>query len=113
MNPQLATKSSFELLQLQRLLESAPQGLPPEQQQEARRFFQKTEQYLEGENLLLGKLQHIWPLIAQCFRNDLAGAPLPSSNGDSPKTPVQAALEALAEIQENLKIAEGHQAIGL
>ncbi len=112
MHPHLATKASFELLQLERLLQSAPAGLNPIQQAEARHYFQKTLKYLEGEDLLMGKLEHSWPVIEQCFRHDFndAGQPdVPSGRS----APVAKALETLEEVQENLKIAEGRQAVGL
>lgn len=113
MNPQLATKSSFELLQLERLLDRAPQGLDATSQNDARRYFQKTEEYLEGENLLLGKLRQLWPLIEACFVGGGSSVVSPSQNGNLEKAPTQKALEALGEIQQNLKIAEGRQAVGL
>ena len=107
MHPHTATKSSFELLQLERLLRREPHGLNPPQQEEARHYFEKTEEYLEGESLLQQKLQHMWPLVEACFVGDQA---TPAFNGDSLKPASQKALDALGDIQQNLAVAEGRQA---
>jgi hypothetical protein len=111
MHPHTATKSSLELLQLERLLSHEPLGLTPAKQDEARHYFAKTEEYLEGENMLLQKLQHMWPLVEACFVGDLAApSAQPAVNGDSPKPASQKALDALGEIRQNLAVAEGRQA---
>ncbi|RBP46096.1 hypothetical protein DES53_102482 [Roseimicrobium gellanilyticum] len=111
MHPHTATKSSLELLQLERLLRREPSGLNPDQQQEAKHYFSKTEEYLEGEEMILQKLHHMWPLVEACFGREFAGVPQPATfNGDSPKPAAQKALDALGEIRQNLAIAEGRQA---
>lgn len=110
MHPHTATKSSLELLQLERLLRREPQGLNPSQQEEARHYFSKTEEYLAGESLLLQKMKYMWPLVEACFIGGPAVPAEPAFNGDSPKSPCQRALDALGEIRQNLAIAEGRQA---
>lgn len=110
MHPHTATKSSIELLQLERLLRREPLGLNPAQQEEARHFFSKTEEYLEGESMLLQKLKNAWPLVEACFAPGSAGHDAPAYNGDSPKPAAERALGALGEIQQNLAIAQGRQA---
>lgn len=112
MHPHTATKSSMELLQLERLLRREPQGLNPAQQEEARHFFSKTEEYLHGEEMILQKLHHMWPLVEACFVRErgLAEPRQSTLQADSPKPQSQKALDALGEIRQNLAIAEGRQA---
>lgn len=111
MDPHIATKASLELLQLERLLRREPQGINPSHQKEARHYFSKTEEYLEGESLLLGKLQHAWPLVERCFIGDVAEVPQPALEADSDnKSATGRALDALREIQQNLAVALGRQA---
>jgi hypothetical protein len=110
MHPHTATKSSLELLQLERLLRREPFGLNSANQEKARHYFAKTEEYLEGEIMLLQKLQHMWPLVEACFVDDQA-VPAPASfRGDADKPASQKALDALGEIRQNLAIEEGRQA---
>jgi hypothetical protein len=112
MHPHTATKSSLELLQLERLLRREPTGLNPEHQQEAKHYFSKTEEYLEGEQMILQKLHNMWPLVEACFVRErgIAEPRQSTLHTDSSKQPSQQALDALGEIRHNLAIAEGRQA---
>lgn len=90
-----------------------PTGLQmTDTQKEAKRYFSKTEEYLEGENMLLQKLHHMWPLVEACFARERGLAeprqPIVTENAHKPAS--RKALVALGEIQQNLAIAEGRQA---
>lgn len=112
MHPHTATKSSMELLQLERLLSREPYGLNPDQQKEAKHYFSKTEEYLHGEDMILQKLHHMWPLVEACFVRErgIAEPRQSSLQAESSKPQSQRALDALGEIRQNLAVAEGRQA---